>query len=236
MKSRRAASRPKGEKQYRESIRKIKKRGNEQLGIMESWAYLGDPKRLVFTLARYKFVAKMLSGCEHVLEAGCGDAWPARIVLQEVKKLTAIDFDPIFVEDANSRMADPWKFICMQHDLLKAPVEGEFDGAYSLDVLEHIPAEKEDLFISNLIAPLGDHGTLIIGTPSLQSQAYASKLSKEGHINCKDQNDLKQLMRRYFHNVYAFSMNDEVVHTGYHAMSHYNFALCCGKRLHRRSR
>src|SRR2546426_8346919 len=102
MKSRRAASRPQGEKQYRESIQKIKRRGNEQLGIMGSWAYLNDPKRLAFTLARYKFVAKMLSGCEHVLEAGCGDAWPTRIVLQEVRKLTAIDLDPIFVEDANS--------------------------------------------------------------------------------------------------------------------------------------
>jgi len=25
-------------------------------------------------------------------------------------------------------------------------------------------------------------------------------------------------------------MNDEVVHTGYHAMAHYNLVLCCGKR------
>jgi hypothetical protein len=37
-------------------------------------------------------------------------------------------------------------------------------------------------------------------------------------------------MQTYFHNVYAFSMNDEVVHTGYHAMAHYNLVLCCGKR------
>jgi len=25
-------------------------------------------------------------------------------------------------------------------------------------------------------------------------------------------------------------MNDEVVHTGYHKMAHYLFALCCGKK------
>src|SRR6266481_6942513 len=163
------------EKQYQITLRYRDEHGLEPLGLMTNQAWRDDPKRLAFTFARYKFVAKMLSGCEHVLEAGCGDAWPARIVLQEVRKLTAIDLDPIFVEDANSRMADPWKFICMQHDLLEAPVEGEFDGAYGLDVLEHIPAEKEDLFISNLIAPLREHGTLIIGTPSLQSQAYASR-------------------------------------------------------------
>jgi cyclopropane fatty-acyl-phospholipid synthase-like methyltransferase len=107
---------------------------------------------------------------------------------------------------------------------------GSFDGIYSLDVLEHIEAEVEDRFIRNMIAPLTPHGTTIIGMPSLQSQDYASIQSKEGHVNCKDQRDFKNLMLRYFHNVYMFSMNDEVVHTGFHAMSHYNFALCCSKR------
>lgn len=226
----RALSRHTGEKQYQASIQRIKERGHERLGLMSSWAYLDDPKRLVFTLARYKFVAKMLSGCRHVLEAGCGDAWPSRIVLQEVKKLTAVDFDPAFVEDANARMADSWKFVCKQHDLLKGPVAGKFDGVYCLDVLEHIPAKHEDRFISNLVASLDEHGVLIIGTPSLQSQGHASLLSKQGHVNCKDQRELKKLMLKYFHNVFMFSMNDEVVHTGYHKMAHYLFAICCDVR------
>lgn len=226
-------SRVEGEKQYRKAIRMIQKRGHERLGIMMSWAFLDDPKRLVFTLARYKFVAKMLSGCEHVLEAGCGDGWASRVVLQEVGKLTAVDFDPVFVEDVKSRMADPWRFECRQHDLLKRPVPGRFDGIYSLDVLEHIPARQEARFMSNLVASLTEHGTLIVGMPSAQSQRYASRLSREGHVNCKDQKKLKKLMQQYFHNVFVFSMNDEVVHTGYHAMSHYNLVLCCGKRRHK---
>ena len=220
----------KGEKQYQELIRQIKERGAERLGLMTSWAYFDDPKRLAFTFARYKFVAKMLSGCQHVLEAGCGDGFATRIVVQDVKALTAVDFDPSFVEDANARMSDRWPFICKQHDLLERPVEGVFDGAYCLDVLEHIPAEQEDRFISNMITPVTEHGVVIIGMPSLQSQAYASPQSKEGHVNCKDQYDLKKLMRRYFHSVFMFSMNDEVVHTGHPAMSHYNLALCCGKK------
>jgi len=37
-------------------------------------------------------------------------------------------------------------------------------------------------------------------------------------------------MRRYFFKVFMFPMNDEVVHTGYSAMSHYNLALCCSKK------
>jgi 2-polyprenyl-3-methyl-5-hydroxy-6-metoxy-1,4-benzoquinol methylase len=110
-------------------------------------------------------------------------------------------------------------------------VEGGFDGAYSLDVLEHIPAEKEDRFVGNIAASLGDHGVLVLGSPSIQSQAYASPPSKAGHVNCKDAKGLKELAERYFHNVFLFSMNDEVVHTGFYAMAHYLIALCCHKKM-----
>ena len=50
---------------------------------MNSAVWHGDPKRLVFTLSRYKFVAKMLSGKNSVAEIGCGDGFGARIVKQE---------------------------------------------------------------------------------------------------------------------------------------------------------
>jgi hypothetical protein len=36
-------------------------------------------------------------------------------------------------------------------------------------------------------------------------------------------------MQRHFADVFIFSMNDEVVHTGFYALAHYLFALCVGK-------
>jgi 2-polyprenyl-3-methyl-5-hydroxy-6-metoxy-1,4-benzoquinol methylase len=225
-----AKRRAQGEDQYQEALDLIARRGFERLGLVSSWAYFDDPKRLTFTFARYKFVAKMLAGSRHVLEVGCGDAFFSRVVRQDVKQLTGIDLDPAFVEDANARASDRWPIEVRLHDMMKGPIEGSFDGAYSLDVLEHIPASDEDRFLGNVLASLEPHATLIIGMPSLQSQAYASAHSKLGHVNCKDQPELKRLMQTYFHNVFAFSMNDEVVHTGYHAMAHYNLVLCCGKR------
>ncbi len=219
-----------GEKQYQESIAYIQQTGNEKLGLMTSWAWLDDPKRLAFTLSRYKFVSKMLAGSEHVLEVGCSDAFATRIVRQSVNNLTAIDFDPSFIADAQTRQSEKWLLTLKLHDLMKSPVDGCFDGVYSLDVLEHISSENEDQFVSNMIAPLTENGTCVIGMPSLNSQTYASIQSKLGHINCKHQKDLRDFMKKYFHNVYMFSMNDEVVHTGYDAMAHYHLALCCGKK------
>ena len=84
--------------------------------------------------------------------------------------------------------------------------------------------------MGNMAASLSDHGVIILGMPSIQSQAYASPPSKAGHVNCKDAQGLKELAGRFFHNVFIFSMNDEVVHTGFHAMAHYLIALGCNKR------
>ena len=54
--------------------------GLEQLGLMSGSVWRDDPKRLVFSLARYKFTAKMLSGFGSVVEVGCGDGFGSRIV------------------------------------------------------------------------------------------------------------------------------------------------------------
>ncbi|MCA6302689.1 MAG: hypothetical protein IM629_12150, partial [Phenylobacterium sp.] len=37
-------------------------------------------------------------------------------------------------------------------------------------------------------------------------------------------------MLKFFSNVFLFSMNDEVVHTGFAPMAHYLFAIGAGKR------
>src|SRR5262249_6676637 len=107
---------------------------------------------------------------------------------------------------------------------------GPYDGIYSLDVLEHLPEEWDDMVIGKLSAALTPDGACVIGMPSLESQVYASPQSKDGHINCKTAPDLKELMQRHFHSVFMFSMNDEVVHTGYHKMAHYIIALCAHKK------
>ena len=71
---------------------------------------------------------------------------------------------------------------------------------------------------------------MIIGMPSIESQVYASPGSKLGHVNCKSGPELKLLMEKYFQAVFLFSMNDEVVHTGFHKMAHYILAVCAHRR------
>jgi 2-polyprenyl-3-methyl-5-hydroxy-6-metoxy-1,4-benzoquinol methylase len=218
------------EPQYQECLEAAETRGFERLGLRSSQSWHDDPKHLLFRLSRYKFVAKMLSGSEHVLEIGCGDAFGTRLVQQEVKKLSATDFDEVFLKDVRTRMVERWRFTVFSHDLLVGPIPGSYDGVFALDVLEHIQPKDEHTFLRNALAPLNATGVAIIGMPSLESQAHASPTSRAGHVNCKSMPELRKTMRRYFHNVFMFSMNDEVVHTGYHPMAHYLMALCAGKK------
>lgn len=189
-----------------------------------------DPKRFAFVLARYKFVAKMISGVENALEVGCADAWGSRIVQQEIGALTVSDFDPVFIDDVKSRMDDSWKMDVLVHDMLAGPIEKKFDAAYLVDVIEHIHSEQEDQFVGSIVDSLNENGVCIVGSPSIQSQVHASPPSKAGHVNCKDGAELKTLMQKFFHNVFLFSMNDEVVHTGFSPMAHYLWAVCANRK------
>lgn len=204
--------------------------GETRFGVLKNWEWYDDPKRILFSMSRYKFVAKMFTGRRSVLEVGCGDGFNAPIVRQAVENLTITDFDPLFIADAKSRVRDRWPYDALVVDVLKDEFPGRYDGIYSLDMLEHIDSDREEIVLQKMVRTLTDDGAVIIGMPSLESQAYASEPSRLGHINCKTGPDLEALMKKYFHNVFMFSMNDELVHTGYHKMAHYLIALACQKK------
>ncbi|WP_027176914.1 class I SAM-dependent methyltransferase [Desulfovibrio aminophilus] len=223
------------EPQYRGYVESAETEGLERFGLMSNQVWRHDPKRLVFLLSRYKFVAKMLAGKNRVLELGCADAFGSRIVRAEVGGLVCADFDPVFIEDARRLCAGKWEAECREHDILTGPVvsdapDGKFDAAYTMDVIEHIEARHARTFMGNLAGSLTPQGVLIVGTPSLESQAYASPASKEGHVNCMSHKPFRALLQDFFHNVFLFSMNDEVVHTGFYPMAHYLIGLCVGPK------
>lgn len=185
-----------------------------------SYDFDDDPKHLAFTASRYKFVAKMLAGKSRVLEVGCGEGLKSRIVRQAVGHLTAFDADAELIARIVPSARWPIEFQC--RDAL-GDYYGAFDAVYTLDLFEHIAPADEHSFLFRLrdCAPV-----CIIGTPSAESQPYASPGSKEFHVNCLSGEDLRAHCQPYWRQVFMFGMNDEVVHTGFFRMANYLFALC----------
>ena len=204
--------------------------GIERLGIMTSQAWYDDPRSLLFSLSRYKFVAKSLRGRKNVLEIGCGDGFHSRLVQQEVGNLSVTDHDPLFIRDIENRSPPLWRPKAFVHNMLDGPTPLKYDAIYLLDVLEHIEKNLEQTFLGNILDSLDEGGTLIVGMPSIQSQQYASEISKMGHVNCKSGEDLQKLLEPISHQVVVYSMNDEVAHTGYFPMSQYLIAVACVRK------
>ncbi|MDQ3000790.1 MAG: class I SAM-dependent methyltransferase [Fibrobacterota bacterium] len=217
------------EKQNQSQLDVYFSRPPRPMGPWTSHIWRNDPRHLAFMLARYKFVAKMLEGMKSAIEVGCGDAFGTPIVAQTVKRVHCIDFESNLFEDnqaRNERENITFEIL----DICNQIPKDKFEAAYSMDVIEHVPAAIEERLMTNVCAALLQHSVFIMGTPNITASQYASPASMEGHINLKGGHELKTLMGKYFHNVFLFSMNDEVVHTGYFPMSHYLIAMGVGKK------
>lgn len=200
------------------------------LGRASSNAYRTDPKMVGFMAARYKFVAKMLEGVESALEVGCGDGFGAPAVAQAVGKLVCTDIDESTLSDNRIRLSFVRNASFKYFDFRQGHYRPAVHALYCVDVIEHVFAKEEGTFLRNLSASLRRSGIAIVGTPNKSAEKYASENSRKGHVNLKDHRALRELMQHYFEQVFLFSMNDEVIHTGYYPMAHYLWALCVGPR------
>lgn len=216
------------EEQYQHFFQQWDDLGPIKIGPMASSIWRADPKSVFIKLSRYKFVSKLIQGKSKVLEIGCGDGWASALVFKEVQELCLSDMDPIWERYINDVYGGQVLF--KQIDFAENSSDEVFDAVYALDVLEHVAPEKSEAFCRNMAKSLNRTGIAIVGMPSLESQVYASEVSKAGHVNCMSGPALKSHLQGHFENVFLFSMNDEVVHTGFFGMAHYLFALCVGPR------
>jgi 2-polyprenyl-3-methyl-5-hydroxy-6-metoxy-1,4-benzoquinol methylase len=199
--------------------------GDERKELGSHWSFnlLNDPKRLGFVLSRYKLAAKLATRGRSVLELGCSEGIGAPLLAEQATGYVGVDLDEPAIEAAQRNFArDGVSFQAM--DFLGQKI-GRFDSVVSLDVIEHIHVEYEDLFLSTVTTNLAEGGICLVGTPNITSEAYASAMSRAGHVNLYDADRLAGLLGRAFHVVFSFGMNDEIVHTGFSPMAHYIVAM-----------
>lgn len=185
-----------------------------------------DMKHCVFTLSRYKFAMKMLPKNASVLELGCSDGIGTMMLKESAKEVVGVDFDERTIEWAKAHLSDD-KLTFKCADIMEESF-GKFDAVISLDVIEHIYPENEEKYMSALLNNLSENGICIIGTPNITAEKYATK--NEQHVNLYSGERLHDTFSKYFHNVFSFGMNDEVLHTGYAPMCHYLFVVACNPK------
>jgi 2-polyprenyl-3-methyl-5-hydroxy-6-metoxy-1,4-benzoquinol methylase len=208
------------------------------IGPVNVSGFVLDPKRMTFFGSRYKFASKMLRNSKSILDVGCGDGWGIMTLLSDTaaQNIVGCDFESELINYANEHLMAAIKALRPQ-DVARVQflnqefVEGDwqgFDGVSCLDVIEHVPKSKADNFLGRMADAMSENGVAVIGTPNEFAHQYASIHSQVGHINLYSPDRFYKELGRHFHNVFRFSMNDEVVHTGFDQLAHYLLALCVG--------
>jgi hypothetical protein len=112
-------------------------------------------------------------------------------------------------------------------------VSGYMHAVVTLDVIEHIPPEREAAFMGGIMGSLyheSGREMCVIGTPSANADHLASPQSRVGHVNLFTPDRLRVLMARYFHTVITAGMQDTSVHFGHPEMAHYLIVVGIGPR------
>lgn len=183
-----------------------------------------DLLRFCIRLARYKFIARLIKKTDSVLEVGCGSGLGSIFLSQHCSHVTGIDIKTTEIKEATALNKRKNVSFIVQ-DFFNMQDGESYDVLVALDVIEHLSEEQGILFIEKAAKQLKSNGVLIIGTPSIYSYPYQSKLSKASHIKCYDLKELEILIEDKFCRTISFSMNDELVHTGYYKMAWYYFVL-----------
>lgn len=199
------------------------------MGDYCSYIMRRTPRRMLHCLSYYKFAARMLQRGRGVVDIGCNEGTGTYLLEKEVGDAYGVDFDEGAIASARRNfpeMSD--RFIA--EDIRHFSKNRLFGGATCFDVIEHIEQKNENEFLGSITSLLDANGTLVIGTPSKISQEFASAVSKKGHINIYDHVRLKRVLKQFFHHVFLFSANDELVHTGFHDLAHYFLCVCSIKK------
>ncbi len=205
------------------------KLGNESVTFGPYFAFQlrHTPRHILYSLAYHKFAAKMIGSNKDILDIGCSEGLGTMLLAEFANYVLGIDIDAPAIESANKNFARENVEFKAQ-DILTATMRPDFDAAVSFDVIEHIYPEHAAGFIDAYANHLKPNGIAIIGTPNITSNQYANERTKSGHVNLYSAERLKEEMGRRFENVFMFSVNDEVIHTGFSPMAHYLMAMGVG--------
>lgn len=198
----------------------------KEITLPSEYAFFMQENMLMFLirLARYKFVARNLKSQDEVLEIGCGSGLGAVFLGQHCQTVRGLDVKKREIEEAKS-INRRNNVVFEIGDFFDYSEGSKYDVIVALDVIEHMSENVGSKLVGKTAKHLHNTGMLVLGTPSRYSHEYQSEFSKAGHVKLYDQQELVHLVETYYGRTISFSMNDEVVHTGFHKMAWYYFVL-----------
>jgi len=191
---------------------------------------VSNPLMATVKLSRYKFVSKMLTNDDEIIDVGCGGGLSTFYYSQFCKSAIGIDNDQKRVNEWAEFENHKIKFLKKDANDLKT-IKSNANCIVNIDFIEHIEKKDGVRFIKNCKNYLSSQKNkknkmLIIGTPSFYSQKYRAKHNLEHHKYEYKPDELNDICKKFFSRTFMFMMNDEIVHTGFNKLGWYFFLIC----------
>jgi len=197
------------------------------LGKFLSYLFTNTPRRILYSMSYYKFASSIIGKRKRILDVGCGEGLGTWLLAVECGYARGIDLDLDSIKVAQKNWIDGIiSFECSNFLNIE---EIKWDAIVNFDVIEHMIPENVPDFFKKTVNCLSHDGITIIGTPNITSDQYANPVTRAGHINLYSAERLEKEMREYFHQVFIFAANDEIIHTGFFPMANYLIAIGCHK-------
>ena len=197
------------------------------LNHVEGISFQENPLDIFILLARYKFAARLIDLDDSVLDAGCGLGLGSVMLSKFSRSVTGVDVDGELISYCRKAYGEHGNLNFEIGDLKdRSSMKGCFDSIVCMDVIEHFSKEDGAAVVESMANVLTKRGMLIIGTPNVRSQEFASARRKSTHLFEYDYAAFRELLSGHFPRVLIFSMTDELVSTGFSQLAWYFIGVC----------
>lgn len=166
------------------------------------------PKFYAQHLKPYEFIRSRAAG-KKVLEVGCGDGYGAAYLAGSASEVVGIDYALSVIARAQEKYALPnLKFLAMEATSLSFDA-ASFDLACSFQVIEHIPADKLPLYLSQIRRILKIGGQFWLSTLNLDHNLKSARTYEKHLAHCKEfrLQEIRGLLADFFPTVKIYGLH-----------------------------
>ena len=175
---------------------------------------------MLISLAKYKFVSRLIRPTDRVVEIGCGTGHGARFLAESAAWVTASDPEPEVLTRAKAR------FIKDNLEFVQDPAAGApYDVVVCIEVIQNLAKPDAEELLRSMKRMVKPDGALFISTP--RKIPNPSENRRRFHIHEYDYEEYRETLEHIFRRVFIMTQVDEIISTHVASNAWYFVACCC---------
>jgi 2-polyprenyl-3-methyl-5-hydroxy-6-metoxy-1,4-benzoquinol methylase len=153
-------------------------------------------------LESYQFALNQFGAGDKILDIACGDGYGCRIMADRVKRVRGVDINaPLIAANQESNATANISYDVADCLALKMP-SGAFTGVTAMELIEHLPVDQVDHFVSEVRRVLAPGGSFVCSTPQ---NSHGDIPVVPWHVKEYSVVELRAILERHFGNVTILS-------------------------------